>query len=432
MKKPTAKTRATAHSRTVSSTATRTQVSNLDRLRTFLPAKSKESDAQLKNSLERYGQLSPIVRHRGKIVDGVRRERLLGALKITPRYFDLDLAPGAPAGRDSQADALGSSFFEINGCRREFNEGVRAAMADLLATMKKGDNQHTAAAAGGLSLAAAAQAMGTSEDSIGRWRAIKNDPKLAADVINGHVSLSQGARMLTGMKQAAAAAALVCHSADINLMLKEVISKNVRFGVVYADPPWNYGQGNRPPTGAANPKRHYPTMTLDAIKAMPVAEIAASDSVLYLWTPNCLMDDALEVMKAWGFTYVSSAVWIKNSAPPTKSPVRPYHETLLFGKRGAGVANDKRQMKSFYMEKVSVHSRKPAWFAKELERIYPAKNIAKVELFCRQARSGWVSLGNQAKPLVKRTRQPSNKAHITKSVAKRSTKQRPVGMRKTA
>ena len=84
-----------------------------------------------------------------------------------------------------------------------------------------------------------------------------------------------------------------------------------KFATIYADPPWRFQ--NR--TGKVAPENkklnRYETMDLEAIKAMPVSEIAANKSHLYLWVPNALLPDGLEVMKAWGFEYKGNIVWEK-------------------------------------------------------------------------------------------------------------------------
>ena len=84
-----------------------------------------------------------------------------------------------------------------------------------------------------------------------------------------------------------------------------------KYTTIYADPPWRFS--NR--TGKIPPENkklsRYGTMTLDDIKAMPVNEIAADTAHLYLWVPNALLPDGLEVLKAWGFGYKTHLIWEK-------------------------------------------------------------------------------------------------------------------------
>lgn len=113
-----------------------------------------------------------------------------------------------------------------------------------------------------------------------------------------------------------------------------------QFGTILADPPWQFQ--NR--TGKIAPEHRrlsrYDTMTLDDIKALPVAEAAAPVAHLYLWVPNALLPDGLQVMAAWGFTYKSNIVWHKirkdggSDGRGVGFYFRNVTELLLFGVRG--------------------------------------------------------------------------------------------------
>src|SRR5437763_10217605 len=84
-----------------------------------------------------------------------------------------------------------------------------------------------------------------------------------------------------------------------------------RFSTILVDPPWQFQ--NR--TGKVAPEHRrllrYPTMQLQAIKELPVADLVGPQAHLYLWVPNALLREGLEVMKAWGFTYKANLVWLK-------------------------------------------------------------------------------------------------------------------------
>lgn len=104
---------------------------------------------------------------------------------------------------------------------------------------------------------------------------------------------------------------------------------NKSFGTILADPPWQFQ--NR--TGKMAPEHRrlsrYGTMTLDDIKALPVANLAANRSHLYLWVPNALLPEGLAVMKAWGFEYKSNIVWhkVRKDGGPDGRGVGFYFET---------------------------------------------------------------------------------------------------------
>ena len=94
---------------------------------------------------------------------------------------------------------------------------------------------------------------------------------------------------------------------ELHSQLGDLIEQNVKFGYIYADPPWPYtNQATR--TAAGN---HYPLLDLDAIRELPVRKLAGSASHLHLWTTNSFLFEARSILEAWGFTYKSCFVWVK-------------------------------------------------------------------------------------------------------------------------
>lgn len=75
-----------------------------------------------------------------------------------------------------------------------------------------------------------------------------------------------------------------------------------QYNVIYADPPWEYKTYSNKGKGRSA-ERHYPTMTLEQIKALPVADIAADNCALFMWTTTPLLEDSFAVLRAWGFQY---------------------------------------------------------------------------------------------------------------------------------
>ena len=81
-----------------------------------------------------------------------------------------------------------------------------------------------------------------------------------------------------------------------------------KYSVIYADPPWRYKMWK----GHGDIEKHYPTMELDEIKALPVQELAAKDCILFMWATLPMISEALQVIRAWGFEYKTTAfVWVK-------------------------------------------------------------------------------------------------------------------------
>jgi len=173
-----------------------------------------------------------------------------------------------------------------------------------------------------------------------------------------------------------------------------------RYRTIYADPPWRFQ--NR--TGKMAPEHRrlsrYATMTLDDIYELPVATIAAERSHLYLWCPNALLDEGLETMKRWGFTYKSNLVWfkIRKDGGPDGRGVGFYFrnvtELVLFGIRGKNNRTLKpgRTQTNIIGTRKREHSRKPDEMWNLIERCSPAPRL---ELFARHYRHGWDQWGDQ-------------------------------------
>jgi N6-adenosine-specific RNA methylase IME4 len=174
-----------------------------------------------------------------------------------------------------------------------------------------------------------------------------------------------------------------------------------RFGTVLADPPWQFL--NR--TGKVAPEHgrlsRYSTMPLAQIKALPVVHAASPVCHLYLWVPNALLPEGLEVMKAWGFQYKSNIVWhkIRKDGGPDGRGVGFYFrnvtELLLFGVRGknARTLDPGRSQVNFIATRKREHSRKPDEQYELIESCSPGPRL---ELFARGKRPHWVAWGNQA------------------------------------
>ena len=174
-----------------------------------------------------------------------------------------------------------------------------------------------------------------------------------------------------------------------------------RFRTILADPPWQFQ--NRTGKMAPEHKRlnRYSTMTLDDIAALPVAQLADDPAHLYLWVPNALLPEGLQVMAAWGFAYKSNIVWhkIRKDGGPDGRGVGFYFrnttELLLFGVRGKNartLAPGRRQVNIIKTMKRE-HSRKPDEQYTLIESCSPGDYL---ELFARGSREGWATWGNQA------------------------------------
>jgi len=166
------------------------------------------------------------------------------------------------------------------------------------------------------------------------------------------------------------------------------------YRVIYADPPWQYGDARTNDAQSGSAESQYPTMPIDEICAMPVRDMAAQDSVLFLWATAPCLPEAMRVIEAWGFTYKAQFVWDKQKGfNGHYNDVR--HELLLIATRGSCVPAVDTLDPSVIAEKRTKHSKKPDRFYELIERLYPLGDSTHVELFARRSRDGWQSWGNQ-------------------------------------
>ncbi len=174
-----------------------------------------------------------------------------------------------------------------------------------------------------------------------------------------------------------------------------------KFATVLADPPWQFQ--NRTGKMAPEHKRlqRYPTLDLQEIKDLPVEAIVEDTAHLYLWVPNALLAEGLQVMEHWGFTYKTNIIWykIRKDGGPDRRGVGFYFrnvtEIILFGVRGknARTLQPGRTQENIISSRKREHSRKPD---EQYDLIEKCSWGPRIELFARGSRKGWFTWGNQA------------------------------------
>jgi len=178
-------------------------------------------------------------------------------------------------------------------------------------------------------------------------------------------------------------------------MLVDIYKPKRSYKTIYIDPPWPEKGGGKIKRGA---DRHYELMTLPEIEALPVKDLADPEGChLYLWTTNNFLEAGLRLVKAWGFEYITTITWQKDSQglgqyyrgmtehcifAATKKRL-PYK--IIDGKRMQGVTG--------FCEPKTVHSRKPAMMREMIERVSYGPRL---ELFAREAFPGWDRWGKEA------------------------------------
>ncbi len=175
-----------------------------------------------------------------------------------------------------------------------------------------------------------------------------------------------------------------------------------KFATVLADPPWRFQ--NKTGKVAPEHKRlaRYPTLTLAEIEDLPVQDVVEETAHLYLWVPNALLPEGLQVMRSWGFQYKTNLIWykVRLDGGPDRRGVGFYFrnvtEMLLFGVRGkhARTLAPGRSQENIILSRKREHSRKPDEQYPIIEACSPGPFL---ELFARGARQGWFTWGNQSK-----------------------------------
>lgn len=185
------------------------------------------------------------------------------------------------------------------------------------------------------------------------------------------------------------------------------------FAVITADPPWGFNDrldSTGKTRGAAN---HYSTLTVAELCAFPLPPLA-KDAHLFLWRVSSMQQEALDVVRAWGFVVKSEIVWLKRTKYGKRHfgmgrHVRLEHEVALICTRGDGAGIKHRGVRSTFTTELYLdddgggsfeaaigrHSEKPEEFFRIVEDLTPGPYV---ELFARKRRPGWTCLGNEIPP----------------------------------
>lgn len=329
------------------------------------------------------GLVDPITLHDGAILDGRNRYAACLAAGVDPRFTTFD-------GPDALAFVLAKNLH-----RRHLTASQRATLAvdllprleerakerqgarhDLVANLPQGSVPHKARDE-------AAALVGVSPRYVSEAKAIAAaSPELLAGMRDGSVTLQDAKRQTR------------------NTTLREAIPDKPtgRYRVIYADPPWKYNDamaiskdGLGESYGPAD--AHHPQMTPGELCALPIADMAEDDAVLFLWVTSPLLPVAFQIIPAWGFQYKASFVWdkIKHNMGHYNS-VR--HEFLLVCTRGSCTPEVAKLFDSVQsIERTNRHSEKPSEFREIIDTIYPSGN--RIELFARAKHEGWATWGNE-------------------------------------
>jgi N6-adenosine-specific RNA methylase IME4 len=391
----------------------------------LFPMLSDEELDALAEDMLKHGQREPICLYDGMILDG--RNRYIGCRRkgIEPRFTVY-----------RGDDPLGFAI-SMNLMRRQLNESQRAMVAAKIATMKQGERTdiEPSAILRKVNQARAAKFLNVSTRSVQSAAAVHDTgtPELKHAVEHGSIAVSVAAdlaaepikrqhEIIAALPRDATGKLTPATKKALAPLIKEIRAEKVaakkaqrvgleiklgiaqrglpkkKYGVILADPEWHF-QIKSDAGMLCHPSNHYPTSDIEVIKARDVASISADDCVLFLWATVPMMPQALEVMQAWDFKYVSGCVWVKNR-DGTGYWFRNRHELLLVGRKGNITAPAAgTQWSSVIEAPVGRHAAKPEQVLEMIEAYYPT--LPKIELNRRgPARAGWDAWGNEVVPPV--------------------------------
>lgn len=370
--------------------------------------------ASLAVDIGTHGLREPIWTRDGAIIDGRNRYRACLLAFVEPAFREY-IGP---------AEELVGFVVSLNLHRRHLSESQRAMVAAKLANLGQGARTDLRPI-GRKSQAEAADLLQVGERTVRRAAAVLDHGAegLASAVAAGKVSAHMAAA-IAGLPEETQRAALALGEKGLKDLARDVrarrqierraerLARNEAlaagaapagelaalgrtFAVIYADPPWKHEVINETTGYEKAAENHYPTMTVDAIQALPVGAIAAENAALFLWTTAPHLADAIDTMRAWGFAYKSRAVWDKIDFG-TGYWFRDDAEILLLGTRGDVPAPVRgTQARALHREKKGAHSAKPEFYRELIDAYFPG--VAKIELFGRgEAPAGWTLWGFEA------------------------------------
>ena len=177
---------------------------------------------------------------------------------------------------------------------------------------------------------------------------------------------------------------------------------SLRYATIVADPPWPVAAPARYLASARAQnwlpiEQHYAVMSVPAITALPVGELALPDAHLFLWTTGRFLPAAIAMLPEWGFEFMYPLVWHKNGGPQLPGGPCFNAEYVVYGRRGRARFEETQGFFTAFYAPRSVHSAKPGAFYRLLERITPGPRI---DLFARARHPGFDAWGNGVSTLA--------------------------------
>jgi len=344
----------------------------------LLPKLSTKEYEALKLSIKTEGQQLPIIiNQQNMILDGHNRYNICMELGVEPKY-ELKTFPNKLVEK--------KFVIEVNLKRRHLNDFQKTELAIPLEQIERelakqrheeqrGENGRYQPLSsneleGGQARDIVAKAAGISPTTYHRAKTVtqKGSEQLKQKVRKGKTSIN--------------AAYIQINRAEKHK--NTPVLPDGKFDVIYADPPWKYDfclEGD--------PRQHYQVVSTQEICELQIP--AVNDAILFLWATNPKLEDALRVIKAWGFKYKTNLVWVKNRKGPGYY-FQSKHELLLVAKRGEiPPPTGANRPPSVLVIDQQQHSQKPTELYNLIETMYPNRKY--LELFATEKREKWTSWG---------------------------------------
>ena len=347
--------------------------------KSLIPPLAPEELAQLESNILSDGCRDPLVTWQGTLIDGHNRYDICQRHGIKFTTVEMEFADKAAAMDWMFANQLGRRNLttdqrsDLRGRRYNLTKIKSGTRTDLVASCDKVDTATALAEQHGVSRATIIRD-GKKAEALDKLAETK--PEEAKAVRDGVKRFNEVRREI-----------------KLEEVKKAVALPTAKYRVIYADPPWSYNDkcdaGSVQSGGA---EKHYPSMTIAELCALPIKSIVEPDAVLFLWVTSPLLFECAPIIEAWGFKYKTSFVWdkVKHNMGHYNS-VR--HEFLLICTRGSCTPDVVKLFDSVQSIERTKHSAKPAEFREIIETLYP--HGKRLELFARESNKGWEVYGNQ-------------------------------------
>lgn len=361
----------------------------------IIPAMTEEEYRSLVQGIKEQGfyKDKPIILFEDKILDGRHRYRACQELKIEPKFETY-------TGKDPLGYVVAAN---IN--RRQLTPTQKATIAlDLLPYLEKEAKKRMALGGGdkragsqkidypvedqGKSTEKAAKMTGANRQYVSDAKKIKaEDPKAFEELKKGTKTITEVKRKHKEEKREQRRT----ENKKLVENTKDVLSGDVKYSTIVIDPPWDWGdEGDVDQLGRAKPT--YATMSIEEIKKLPIAKISDKDCHLYLWITNRSLPKGFDLLKEWGFRYVTMLTWCKPSIG-MGNYFRGSTEQILFGIKGSQMLK-RKDVGTWFAAKRGKHSEKPD----ELYQLVESCSYGPyLEMFARKTRPGWSSWGAEVK-----------------------------------